>query len=129
MSGCFNCGVETVSTTEYESKLNSGDFSIALVEVRADKNSPQDFLGQFCGNELFGGNAKLASDINGIKRAVSLSDGVGQIKNAESEIIGEYTFIPICYEYEYLVSEDSSADLVYCPFSSTVWFGDAKYFK
>lgn len=124
----FNCGVETVSQTEYDSKLGSGDFDIALVEIRADRNSPQDFLGKFCGNDLFTGNAKLAADINGLNMAVSLSKGVEQIKAAESEIIGDYIFIPICYEDEYLVSDDKSVDLTYSSFTSTVWFGEAKYF-
>ncbi|MCM1024592.1 MAG: peptide ABC transporter substrate-binding protein [Prevotella sp.] len=124
----FDCGVETVSQTEYGSKLESGDFDIALVEIRADKNSPQYFLGKFCGNDLFTGNAKLASDISELNRAVSLSDGVERIKAAESEIIGDYLFIPVCFENEYLVSGEKSADLVYCPFSSSVRFGEAKYF-
>ena len=124
----FNCGVETVSTIEYDSKISSGDFSIALVEIRADKNSPQDFLGKFCGNELFSGNANLAMKINALKMSESLSDGVEQIKEAEKEILSDYIFIPICYENEYLVSDDKSADLTYVPFSSTVWFGEAKYF-
>lgn len=124
----FNCGVETVSQTEYENKIGSLDFDIALVEIRADKNSPQDFLGKFCGNDLFTGNAKLAADINGLNRSVSLSDGAEQIKAAESEILSSYLFIPVCYENEYLVSDTKSDDLVYYPFSSTVRFGEAKYF-
>lgn len=124
----FNCGVETVSQTEYDSKLGSRDFDIALVEIRADRNSPQDFLSKFCGNDLFTGNAKLAADINNLNRAVSLADGVEQIKAAENEIIEDYIFIPICYENEYLVCDEKSYDLTYISFSSTVWFGEAKYF-
>lgn len=124
----FNCGVEMVSQTEYESKIGSLDFDIALVEIRADKNSPQDFLGKFCGNDLFTGNAKLAADINGLNRSVSLSDGAEQIKAVESEILSSYLFIPVCYENEYLVSDLKSDDLIYYPFSSTVSFGEAKYF-
>ena len=125
----FNCGVETVSVTEYDSKISSGDFSIALVEIRADKNSPHDFLSKFCGNELFSGNAKLAMNINAMKMSESLSDGAEQIKEAETEILSDYTFIPICYENEYLVINENAVDLVYYPFSHNVWFGDAKYFK
>ncbi len=124
----FNCGVETVSKTEYDSKINSGSFSIALVEIRADKNSPQDFLGKFCGNNLFTGNAKLALDINNLKTAASLSEGIERINNAESEIIIDYIFIPICYENEYLLYNERSIDIFYYPVSSTVWFGEAKYF-
>ncbi len=98
------------------------------MEIRADKNSPQDFLGKFCGNNLFTGNAKLALDINNLKTAASLSEGVERINNAESEIIIDYIFIPICYENEYLLYNERSIDIFYYPVSSTVWFGEAKYF-
>ncbi len=124
----FSCGVETVSQTEYDDKISSGDFSVALVEIGTDKNSPEDFLGNFCGNELFGGNAGLAADISGLKKAGSLSDGVEMLGKAEEKIIGEYLFIPVCYESEYLVYDVKAAELAYYPFSSAVWFGDAKYF-
>lgn len=124
----FDCGVETVSKTEYDSKISSGSFSIALVEIRADKNSPQDFLGKFCGNDLLAGNPKLAYDINELKASKSLSDSVEKINNVESCIIGDYIFIPICYENEYLIYNKKSADMMYYPFSSTVWFGKSKYF-
>lgn len=124
----FNCGVETVSKIEYDDKIDSGSFSIALVEMRADKNSPKDFLGKFCGNNLFTGNARLALNINNLKAAASLSNGVELISSAESEIIEDYIFIPICYENEYLLWNEKSIDLTYYPFSSSVWFGEAKYF-
>lgn len=124
----FNCGVETVSKIEYDDKIDSGSFSIALVEIRADKNSPNDFLAMFCGNALFTGSAKLALDINDLKTSESLSKGVDQIRNAESDIIEDYIFIPICYENEYLLYNDKSTDLTYYPISSSVWFGEAKYF-
>lgn len=124
----FNCGVETVSKAEYDDKIDSRSFSIALVEIRAGKNSPQDFLGRFCGNDLFTGNAQLAIDINNLKTAESLSDGVEQINKTESEIIGDYVFIPICYENEYVLFNEKSTDMTYYPFSSTVWFGKAKYY-
>ncbi len=124
----FNCGVETVSQTEYDAKISGGDFSIALVEIGTNKNSPEDFLGNFCGNELLCGNAGLASDIYGLKKVGSLYEGVEQIGEIEEEIIGEYIFIPVCYEREYLVYDENAAELVYYPFTSTVWFGNAKFY-
>lgn len=124
----FYCGVETVSQMEYDSKIENGDFDIALVEVRADNNSPQKFLESFCGNELFNGTAMLTSDIDSLKRAGSLSECSELICRAETEIINEYIFIPVCYENEYLVSSKNADGLEYYPFFPTVWFGNAKYF-
>lgn len=124
----FSCGVETVSQIEYDSKISDGDFSIALVEVGTDNNSPEGFLEKFCENELFRGSAGLSEDIDGLKKAGSLSEGVEKAGKIEEKIIGEYIFIPVCYESEYLVYDGNAAELVYYPFNRTVWFGDAKYF-
>ncbi len=99
-----------------------------MVEVGTDKNSPEDFLRNFCGNDLFHGSAELTADIYGLKKIGSLSEGVEKIGQAEEKIIGEYIFIPVCYESEYLVYDGNAAEMIYYPFSHTVWFGNAKYF-
>lgn len=126
----FYCGVEIVSQTEYDSKIKNMDYDIALIELEADENSVFDYLNYFCESDLFKNysNAKLISDINRIKTSRSLTDGVEKIKNAESDIISDYVFIPLCYESEYFVYSSDSSDFVYYPFSSSVWFGEAKYF-
>ncbi|MGN0674964.1 MAG: peptide ABC transporter substrate-binding protein [Oscillospiraceae bacterium] len=126
----FYCGVEIVSQTEYDSKIENMNYDIALIELEADENSVFDYLNYFCKSDLFKNysNSKLISDINRIKTAVSLTEGVEKIKNAESDIINDYIFIPLCYESEYFVYSRDASDFVYYPFSSAVWFGDAKFF-
>ena len=126
----FYCGVEIVSDAEYESKIDEGNYDIALVEIGCNENSAYDFLKFFSESELFAGNSDHGSisALNGIKTAVSLTDGAENIKSAEASIIGDYVFIPLCYEDEYLLYSSSADDLVYYPFISSVWFGEAKYY-
>ncbi|MBP1560951.1 MAG: peptide ABC transporter substrate-binding protein [Oscillospiraceae bacterium] len=126
----FYCGVEVVSQNEYDSKLESGDYDIALIELSASENSADEFLNVFISDERFKGysNPKLSAHINGGRTAGSLTEGAELYKYAEQEIIGDYIFIPLFYEKEYFVTKDKTADLIYYPFSSAVQFKDAKYF-
>lgn len=126
----FYCGVEIVSQNEYESKLEEGNYDIALVEISCDENSAYELLRFFADDKIFGrySNSEFISSLNGIKTSVSLTSGAERINKAESEIIGDYVFIPICYEREYLIYSKNSADLAYYPFTSSVWFGEAKCF-
>ena len=126
----FYCGVEIVSDSEYETKIEEQSFDIALVEVSCEENSAYGFLKFFSDSRLFARNSNsgFISSLNGIRTAVSLTDGADRINKAESAIIGDYIFIPICYEREYLVYGSEAADLAYYPFTSSVWFGEGKYF-
>ena len=121
---------QIVSESEYETKLEEGNFDIALVEVSCEENSAYEFLKFFSDSRLFAKNPNsgFISSLSGIKTAVSLTDGADRINMAESAIIGDYIFIPLCYEKEYLIYSSKAADLAYYPFTSTVWFGKGKYF-
>ncbi len=126
----FDCMVEIVSQNEYESKLEEGNYDIALIEVGCDENSAYKFLKNFCGDSMFtkySGGA-LSEAVDGIKTAESLSDGADKIKNAEFVLINDYTFIPLCYEKEYFIYSSDASDIAYYPFISSVYFGEAKYF-
>ncbi|MCH5193528.1 MAG: peptide ABC transporter substrate-binding protein [Oscillospiraceae bacterium] len=127
----FNCGVEIVSQNEYDSKIEAGEYVIALAELDSEHNSAFEFMSAFTEREYFRkySNPSLVADINSSMMSVSLTDGTERFSAAESAVIGDYVFIPLCYEKEYLVCDKKSADLAYYPFTGTVWFGDAKYFS
>lgn len=124
----FNCGVEIVSQTEYDSKISEESYDITLIELECESNSAYDYLYAFSENELFKNyiNIDFISSLNGMKTSTSLPDGVECIKNAELQIIEDYVFVPLCYKNEYFVYDGNSEDLNYSPFESTVWFGEAK---
>ena len=126
----FDCGVEIVSQTEYEAKLSEGNYDIALIETSCGDNSAYDFLKYFYEDDMFSGyySSELEASVNGIKTAVSLTDGTEMISRAELSIINDYRFIPLCYEKEYLIYSANAEDIVYYPFSASAYFGEAKYY-
>ena len=126
----FNCGVEIVSQNEYDEKIYDGTYDIALIEVGCDENSAYKFMSYFCGDKMFSGyaNSGLMTSVNGIKTADSLSSGADRIKSAESAVIGDYSFIPLCYEREYLIFGEEMSDIVFYPYQETAYFGNAKNF-
>lgn len=126
----FDCGVEVVSENEYKEKSENGDYEILLVELTANQDSAYEFMSNFVTRGYFKNNTvpELMSILNSSKTAVSITDGSERFKTAETRIIENYLFIPICYESHYLVCGKGAADAVYYPFTDTVWFGEAKYF-
>ena len=126
----FDCGVEVVSETEYNEKIENGDYEILLALLTAEQDSAYEFLENFVSQSYFrsGEVPELMSVLNSSKTAVSISEGTERFRTAETRIIDNYLFIPICYESSYLVCGKDAADLAYYPFDDTVWFGKAKYF-
>ncbi len=126
----FNCRVEIVSQNEYETKISEGTYDIALIEVGCDENSAYKFMKFFSEDRMFSGyaNSGLMTAVNGIKTADSLSAGAERIKSAETAVITDYSFIPLCYESEYLIFGEEVSDIVFYPYSETAYFGNAKNF-
>lgn len=126
----FDCGVEVVSETEYNEKVENGDYEILLTELTAGQDSAYEFLGNLVSRDFFKKSEvpELLAILNSSKTAVSISEGTERFRTAESRVIDNYLFIPICYESRYLVCGKDAADIAYYPFDDTVWFGEAKYF-
>lgn len=126
----FYCTVEVVSQNEYEGKISGGDYEIAIAELGAEHNSAFEFMNGFIEGECFKkySNEDFVTSLNSSQTAESLSDGAKRFQAAESQIIEDCVFIPLCYENSYLVCSKKAADLAYYPFTGTVWFGEAKYY-
>lgn len=126
----FDCGVEVVSENEYNEKVANGDYEILLTELTAEQDSAYELLENFANSGCLksGEVPELMALLNSSKTAMSISDGTERFRTAETRIIENYLFVPICYESSYLVCGKDAADLAYYPFDDTVWFGEAKYF-
>ena len=122
--------VELVSEMEYEAKLEDNSFSIALVELSAEENSVFEFFDYFSEGEFSGvyRSTSLNNDIKNAGTSASLSEATDRYSDIEKTILSEYVFVPLFYKNEYFVTDKSSTDSIYYPFSSTVLFAEAKYF-
>ncbi len=124
-------GLETVTQEEYEKRIASGDYSIALYSIGADRNSCYDMLRQFTvqqkmlgfeSEEYSGIMAELAS-------AGKLSDTVELYGMAEQAVIDSNAFIPLFYKNSYLVCTAGNRDIGFDAFSGAIDFKYAKHFS
>ncbi len=124
-------GIETVAPAEYDKRLASGDYTIALYSIHAERNSCYAVLRQFEkrkellgfeSEEYTGMMAELAS-------ADKLSKTVELYGMTERAILDTNTFIPLFYKNNYLIYTADNADLAFDAFSGVVDFRYAKHFS
>lgn len=128
----FYCVVENLSENEFRSRLEDGDYDIAVMELSGKYNSPSAYLEQF--SSLSTDNYTGISDrgfeslLKQAGEAAELSDSAELYKKAEQALIDKAAFVPLYYKNEYFFTIKGGTDIVYNPFSKTVDFKLAKLF-
>lgn len=128
----FYCIVETLGDAEYNSRLASGDFELAVVELTGSYNSPSAYLEYFqAGNSAnYSGfrNSEFETLITNAEQAVDLTESAEYFAQAEQLLIDKAAFVPLYYKNEYFFYDSSCTDIIYNPFTKNVYFGLAKQF-
>ncbi len=119
--GCY-IGIEEVTAEEFESRLENGEYSIALYPLKADFNSGVSVLGRFEEIPCLANAGGSAAITDSVRRCVNASGLVAEYTAAEKEILGEYGFIPLFYKKSYLVAGDENEDIILDPFAEAVDF-------
>lgn len=126
----FYCVVEVLSTEDYESRLHSGDYEIAVVELTGGYNSPEAYLSPFTNDssENYSGyfNMEFQRYMSKAGRAVDLQESADYYIKAESLLIEEAGFLPLCCKNEYFFVGEDVWDIFYNPFTKAVDFSKAK---
>lgn len=126
----FYCVVETLSESDFNARLSSGDFEIAMQDLNGSTNSPAAYLQSFTkggsGNYSGYSSADVTRLVNSAQRAADLSASADLYKQAEQTIIDDAIFIPLYYKNEYFYINKNFADISYNPFNKTVDFTQAK---
>lgn len=121
-------GIEEVTESDFYSRLDSGDYSIALYPVTADYNSGISFLYQFSSNPYFDIKSDTKQSITDLSYIANAQDYVSAFADIEREILNQYCYIPVFYKNTYLVMKSENTDILYEPFSQAVNFQYAKNF-
>ena len=109
--------IEVLPKEEYEERLASGDYDMAVVSVKAEYNHPLSVLDAFS----FGNSQNLVGYQNGeydrLTHQVLLSSNtdsvIQQAKQAEEKLLNDGVFIPMYYQSDYLItSSDVSSVFV-----------------
>lgn len=128
----FYCGIEVLSDYEYQLRLQSGNYQIALAELTGDFNSPLSVLSSFetGGSMNYPGysNPDFDSLLSETNRAKNLSDCVKLYDQAETMLMTDYVYLPVYYQTEYLVFHDTIEGIAYNPFTKQIDFKYAKNF-
>ncbi len=124
-------GIEMVTQPEYERRLASGEFSMALYAVHAERNSCYDVLQVFSRDrEIMGFESQAYSDMMIRLASVGkISDSVPLYHAAEQAILDTNTFVPLFYKNIYLVATAGNRDIIFNPFSGVMDFRRAKHFS
>lgn len=125
----FSCGVEILSDSEYESRMESGDYSIALTRITADTACAADFLDEYRRYILDPDTAQLyASYVAGGRYTASVSSELKNYREAEQLLIDSSSYIPVFYESRLLVTEKDISGVLYDPFTGAIDFKNVKKF-
>ena len=122
-------GIETVNSRDYEQRLKTGDYDIALVALESDTSSPLDFISPFGSENRFGyvfDEAKEAE--SGAGRYQSVTALNYACSEAEKAVLGSHCFIPL-WQLPTVCAFDSDIEgLRVDPCTGAVIFEDAKKF-
>ncbi|MGN0622049.1 MAG: peptide ABC transporter substrate-binding protein [Porcipelethomonas sp.] len=124
-------GIEEVPEDEYYSRIQSGDYTMAVYPLTGDYNNPLAVLEEFeTGyNEWGFSDPKVDSIINDVRMLGSYNNGLEIIGKGEKAVLNNFDFIPVFYKTEYEVMGQGNDDILYDPFTKQLFFRHAKYFE
>ena len=122
-------GIEDVTDEEFNSRIASGDYSIALYPVRGSSCSGLSFISEFenrsCLNYALG-SYRYSSDI---LRCPTPAELVDAYSSAERGILGQFGFIPVAYKKSYLIAAPDNEEIYFDPFTGAVDYRQAKNYR
>lgn len=121
--------VETVDQSEFDSRLASGNYDLAIVSLEADFDHPisilEDFQTGSAENNTGYSDSTLDSYLDQLYRG---SDGeVGLCKLAEQHLLDSGIFLPLYYQTSYLAVDKSVSGVFLNPQNGAVDFRYARF--
>ncbi len=124
----FYCPIEALPDDEYQKRLESGEYLIAIVQIHGNENSPLAYLENFTSfSDINFANYKNNDFDKLILNANKTNYNENETyKKAEKMLIEDIIYLPIFFESEYFFYKDNISDLSYNPFSQVVDFKNGK---
>lgn len=126
----FYCSISYVSESEYEEKISSGDYTLALTRINGEYNRPEAYLRQFTDSGYkFSAMNDTYSDL--LRQATQAKDAKEEYElcvKAEKQLITDGRFIPVAYVTEYFISTKNCEEIIYDPFTGQIDYRKALYF-
>lgn len=121
--------IEEVTEKEYEERLNSKDYTLALYAVTGATHAASSVFSTLLADTHFtcAGEADVRALLEQAAAAENRNDCVGLYKEAEEAILSDNCFIPLFYKQRYLICKKGVEDVAFNPFSGQVQFTEAKF--
>ena len=115
-------GIEEVTASEFDSRIESGEYSIALYPVKPELGYGTSVISCFedtpCLKYVLGDNELTPA----LRRCSDINELVSAYTSAEREIIESCNFIPLYYKNSYLIASSDNEQIAYDPFKEAVDF-------
>lgn len=120
--------IEEVTEPEYEARLESGDYALALYAITgAYHDAPAVFENVLADSRLGCAHSDQVRALLEKAAAVpNLTDCVELYRQAEEAILSDHCFLPLFYKQRYLICKKGVSDVIFNPFSGQVMFSEAK---
>lgn len=116
-------GIDEVSETQFNERIASGDYGIALYPLKADLGYGCACIEKFetepCLGYILGDDSDITSDL---RCCGDVSTLVEAYTNAEKRIIDTCGFVPLFYKNSYLIAKKDNEQIYYDPFTGAVDF-------
>lgn len=126
----FYCSISYVSESEYDEKIASGDYTLALTRINGDYNRPEAYLRQFTdsGYKYSAMDDTYSALLQQATQAKDAKEEYELCISAEKQLITDGRFIPVAYVTEYFISTKNCEGIIYDPFTGQIDYRKALYF-
>lgn len=121
--------IETVNRRDYDERIKSGDYDIAVAILKSDGSGVGGFL------KPFGSEKKYGITVPEVVKSESMTGKYETLpkmnfdfSEGEKAILSKYHFIPLWHLPSVCVFDDDNTALKFDAFTDTVYFKDAKHF-
>lgn len=116
----FYIGIEDVTAQEFQERIDSGNYSIALYPLRGDRESGVSFIRKIENTPCLSSAAPENFGTDRLTSCKTTDELIQEFTNAEKEIISDCWFVPVFYKNSYLIMSRDNEDIIYDPFTGAV---------
>lgn len=117
--GCY-IAIEDVTEEEFEERIESGDYNIAVYPVKAEMNSGLSVISAYEKIPCLQYTLPEEKISDSLKSCPSAAELVERYTSAEKQLVDTCGFIPLFYKNSYLIASRDNDNIIYDPFSGAV---------
>ncbi len=116
----FYIGIEEVSGYEFENRINSGEYTIALYPLKGKAATGSAVIRELEESAVCGEVPEIKAASESVLTCSSVDMLVEKYSEAEKAIVDTYCFVPIFYKNSYLIANKANEDIIYDPFTESI---------